>query len=164
MLLQKVDDASIKSFDDFSEGAMDLLSISVNSKSIVSNAAAVRLELSIIFVAYDCSSKEYFSARGMFSSRLFRDASATCNFSSFPTGISLSDSLGGENRKINLICFALTSGNIAFLWKARHIVANDRNRREMRGIITTTVLPETGVAWKRSICNLDTSEDKSSYS
>ena len=88
------------------------------------------------------------SAMGMFSSRLFRDASATCNFSSFPTGISLSDSLGGENRKINLICFALTSGNIAFLWKARHIVANDRNRREMREIITTTVLPETGIAWK----------------
>ena len=51
MLLQNVDDASIKSLEAFSDGAIDLLSISVNNKSIVSNAAIVLFVLSMMSVA-----------------------------------------------------------------------------------------------------------------
>ena len=51
MLLQNVDDASIISLEAFSDGAIDLLSISVNKESIVSNAAIVLFVLSMISVA-----------------------------------------------------------------------------------------------------------------
>lgn len=115
MLLQKVDDASIRSLDDFSEGAMDLLIISAYSESIVSNAATERFESSIIFVAYDCKSSEYFSAKGMFSSRTFTAASGTGSFSIAIARVSAGASLGGEKYKSDL---KRKWGEFAIFWKA----------------------------------------------
>ena len=111
MLLQKVDDASISSLDDFSVGAIDLLIISANSESIVSNAASVRFESSIMLAAYDCRRSEYFSAIGMFSRRTFRAASGTGSFSIAIVRVSEDESTGGEkcNSARKLMCglFAL---------------------------------------------------------
>jgi hypothetical protein len=118
MLLQKVDDASIRSFEDFSDGAIDLLSISVKRESMVSNAAIVRLELSIILLAYDCKSREYFSAMGMLSSSALRAISGPCNFSIMLSVTVFESSLGGENCNSDDTPYDLAFKTFTLFWKA----------------------------------------------